>query len=263
MLGSSTFQTRMQHTPVIGGPAPHSAERTARKLAGFALRHVASLGPGLQDGWCLDVGCGNGSITRQLAGGFRTVVGIDVEQDRLSDFQATIEDDPRYRVLRMSADAIGFPNGTFPFVTSFEVLEHVPNVQASVNEIVRVLQPGGTVVISVPQVWFPFENHGMFLNGRMVRQKIPLLPYVRPLHSRIAAARIFSSGELDRLFIGAGLQILETAYAAPQFERAAQASGSWERNFLFLRDFLERCEDTPVLKQLTGVSILKAYGKHI
>jgi hypothetical protein len=66
---------------------------------------------------------------------------------------------------------------------------------------------------------------------------------------------------LDNLFVGAGLETIETAYAAPQFERSGQAQGSWERNFRFLRGFLERCEGTPVLKQLTGVSILKAYGK--
>src|SRR5580700_7191662 len=45
--------------------------------------------------------------------------------------------------------------------TCFEVLEHVPDLQASVLEIIRVCKPGGTIVISVPQVWFPFENHGM------------------------------------------------------------------------------------------------------
>ncbi|HEV7666377.1 MAG TPA: class I SAM-dependent methyltransferase, partial [Chloroflexota bacterium] len=138
----------MQNTPVIGGPAPHSAERTARKLAGFALRHVPRTPASSDAAWCLDVGCGNGSITRQLGRTFSNIVGIDVEQDRLDDFHEQVEGDRRYHILRMSADAIGFPDAAFPFVTSFEVLEHVPDLQTSVEEIVRVIQPGGRLVIS-------------------------------------------------------------------------------------------------------------------
>src|SRR5439155_6894178 len=89
----------------------------------------------------------------------------------------------------------------------------------------------------------------------------PFLPYVRPLHSRLAAARVFTSDELDRLFVARGLRPLQTAYASPQFERAAADSGSWEHKFLLLRDLLERGERLPVLKHLVGVSMLKAYRK--
>jgi SAM-dependent methyltransferase len=251
----------MQHTPVLGGAAPRTAERTANKLSGFALRHVSSIRTDAPASWCLDVGCGNGFITTKVARAFQNMVGIDVEMDRLQDFQSAVRDDCRYRILRMSADALALPSNFFACVTSFEVLEHVPNLPGSVDEIVRVCRPGGIVIISVPQAWFPFENHGMFVNGRMIEEKIPLLPYIRPLHRRFAAARVFSSGDLDRLFLGRGLRLLETAYASPQFERAATDPHSWERRFVFLRDVLERCERTPVLKHLTGVSMLKAYQK--
>lgn len=247
------------HRPVLGGPAPYAATRTARKLAGFALRHVASIAS-LGGAACLDVGCGNGSITTRLANPFQRIIGIDVEPERLREFRLTVLGDDRYQVLWMSGDAVGFRDASFCMVTAFEVLEHVPNLQATADEMVRVCKPGGVVIISVPQVWFPFENHGIYLNGRTINQKIPLLPYIRPLHRKFATARVFSSGELDGIFISRGLRLVETAYAAPQFERAA-AGRSWERNFVFLRGMLDRCERTPILRELTGVSILKAYQK--
>lgn len=249
----------MEHTPVLGGPAPHAAVRTARKLAGFALRRVATNAhAGL--GLCLDVGCGNGSITSRLASRFERVVGIDVEPDRLSEFRRNVRGDERYEILRMSADALGFSDGTFCLVSAFEVLEHVPNLRATADEMVRVCKPGGFVVISVPQVWFPFENHGIYWNGRAIHRKIPLLPYIRPLHRRFGSARLFSARDLDILFVPRGLRLVETAYAAPQFERAA-ASPSWERKFQFLRGTLDICERLPILRELTGVSMLKAYEK--
>jgi len=56
---------------------------------------------------------------------------------------------------------------------------------------------------------------------------------------------------------------LKTAYAAPQFERAVENTHSWESRFAFLRNFLGSCETIPVLRELTGVSMLKAYRKAV
>lgn len=252
----------MQHTPVLGGTAPQTAQRTARKLSRFALKHVEGLGRAdVTDARCLDVGCGNGFITTHLAPAFGSVVGIDIEPERLDEFRHTVHGDPHFKVLWMSADALAFADAAFQLVTSFEVLEHVPDLEKTADEIVRVCSPGGVVAISVPQTGFPFENHGMVVGGRMINHKIPLLPYVRPLHRRLAAARVFSSAELDELFVGRGLELIETAFASPQFERAATQADSWERHFVFLRDFLEWSETVPGLRQVAGVSILKAYRK--
>ncbi len=91
--------------------------------------------------------------------------------------------------------------------------------------MVRVCRPGGIIVISVPQVWFPFENHGMRIGNRVYDGKIPLLPYIRPLHRKLSCARVFSSAEMDRLFVPKGMELLGTSYAAPQFERGRDAPG--------------------------------------
>ena len=101
------------------------------------------------------------------------------------------------------------------------------------------------------------QVHGRWLYPH----KIPLLPYIRPLHRKWSLARVFSSAEMDRLFISQGMELLGTSYIAPQFERAAAQANSWESKFSFLKTMLSRCENIPVLRALTGVSMLKAYRK--
>ena len=76
------MDTQIENTPVLGGTAPRQAQRTAQKLAGFALRSLGSIqfAPRLER--YLDVGCGNGFITEFVAPAFNEVVGIDVEERR-------------------------------------------------------------------------------------------------------------------------------------------------------------------------------------
>jgi SAM-dependent methyltransferase len=251
----------IQNMPVTGGTAPRHAWRTANKLAGFALNWVSSIPGNTERRRYLDVGCGNGFITELVAPDFDEVVAIDMEETRLQDFRAHVNGKSNFQILLMSAAKIDFPNEFFQFITSFEVLEHVPDLDASVLEMVRVCSPGGVIVISVPQVWFPFENHGVQIGTRFYGVKIPLLPYVRPLHRKYSVARVFSSTEMDRAFVSGGMKLLGTSYASPQFERAAAQANSWEGKFSFLRGLLGRCENIPGLRALTGVSMLKAYQK--
>ena len=251
----------IQNTPVLGGAAPRHAWRTAHKLAGVALRWSTAIEHPSTEQRYLDVGCGTGFITELVAPGFDEVVGIDIEEERLGEFRAYAGRTSKLKILQMSAATIEFPDEFFSFITCFEVLEHVADLDGTVREIARVCKRGGVIVISVPQVWFPFENHGARVRKRTFSGKIPLLPYIRPLHRRYSLARVFSSTEVDRLFVTKGMEMLETSYASPQFERAAAQPNSWESKFVFLSLILGRCEKIPFLRALTGVSLLKAYRK--
>jgi SAM-dependent methyltransferase len=251
----------IQNVPVTGGSAPRHAWRTANKLGGFALSWVGSIPRNSERRRYLDVGCGNGFITELVAPEFDDVVGIDTEETRLADFRAHVDGKSNFQISSMSAAKINFPSGFFQFITCFEVLEHVPDLDASTLEMVRVCSPGGIIVVSVPHVWFPFENHGVQIGTRFYERKIPLLPYVRPLHRKYSVARVFSSAEMDQSFVSGGMELLGTSYASPQFERAAARANSWEGKFSFLRGLLNRCENIPGIRALTGVSMLKAYRK--
>lgn len=251
----------IQNTPVLGETAPRNALRTATKLSGFALRWVNAVPRASKDRRYLDVGCGNGFITELIAPEFDEVVGIDVEETRLENFRAHANEKSNCRILSMSAAKIEFPSEAFPFITSFEVLEHVEDLETTVREMVRVCGRGGIIVISVPQVWFPFENHGAQIGKRVYPGKVPFLPYIRPLHRKFSLARVFSSREMDRLFLSKGMELLQTGYATPQFERAAAEADSWESKMVFLAHILGPCEKISGVRALTGVSMLKAYRK--
>ncbi|GMU80108.1 MAG: hypothetical protein AMXMBFR46_28930 [Acidimicrobiia bacterium] len=242
---------------VIGGPAPATATRTVQRLGGFAVAQCER--HGVHTDRYLDVGCGNGSITRYIAGRFTSVDAIDMEAERLASFRADVQGDDRFRILEGDAADLPYDARTFDLVTSFEVLEHVVDVDATIAGIVRVARPGGLIVVSTPQVWFPLETHGMRWRGREIEKKVPLLPYLRPLHRKLALARLFSSRELDRRFAAHGCTTLATGYAAPQFERQASGSKGWEARVRDIRPLLDACERIPGLRCIAGVSLLKAF----
>jgi SAM-dependent methyltransferase len=97
-------------------------------------------------GRVLDVACGTGYGTAMLG-----AVGVDVSLPALR-YAA------RYGALRVAADAARLPFATvFDAVVSFETVEHVADPEAFLAECVRVLRPGGRLLISTPNrdLWSP------------------------------------------------------------------------------------------------------------
>lgn len=95
----------------------------------------------------LDAGCGSGGMTRYLSR-FGRVTGIDLAPEALDLAQK--RDLPR--LARSSIGALPFLDGSFDVVTSFDVLYHL-NVQddsAALEDIHRVLRPGGIALIRLP-----------------------------------------------------------------------------------------------------------------
>ena len=57
---------------------------------------------------------------------------------------------PGISFLRMDSESLDCPDASFDCVISIEVLEHVSDVRKAIQEIVRVLTPGGTALITTP-----------------------------------------------------------------------------------------------------------------
>jgi len=79
-----------------------------------------------------------------------------VGSEYLGDKIAWGEEDAR-GVRNESITKLTFANNTFDYLLNFDVLEHVPDVNAALNEIYRVLKPSGTLLLSVP--FLPGEYH--------------------------------------------------------------------------------------------------------
>lgn len=101
----------------------------------------------------LDVGCGIGGATRRLATHFGSgsrVTGITLspKQAQRAAQLALDQGIPNADFKVMDALAMGFPDNTFDFVWACESGEHMPDKGKYVEEMVRVLKPGGTLVIA-------------------------------------------------------------------------------------------------------------------
>jgi SAM-dependent methyltransferase len=101
----------------------------------------------LVGGDVLDVACGTGYGSRLLARHAR-VSGVD------RDEEAVAKADPRSTGTFVVAEVppIPFPTDAFDFVVSFETVEHIANAIDFVREIRRVLRPGGTMLMSTPNM---------------------------------------------------------------------------------------------------------------
>ncbi|HVE68742.1 MAG TPA: class I SAM-dependent methyltransferase [Solirubrobacteraceae bacterium] len=123
-----------------------TGERVTTPAGGFNptwQRHVAAYrlcAPLLGPGTVLDLGCGIGHSYAELAP--RRTVGVDVEASAL----AGQERETHVADMR----ALPFPDASFASVLSVHSIEHVPDPERVLDEVVRVLEPGGAAVFVTP-----------------------------------------------------------------------------------------------------------------
>lgn len=91
----------------------------------------------------LEVGCGQGHLTKALAERGVDIVGIDANP-RAAEIAATA------RVRHMRAESLGFDDETFDVIVSVHAIEHIPPLEEALAEMARVLKPGGTAVYIYP-----------------------------------------------------------------------------------------------------------------
>ncbi len=155
----------------------------------------------------LDIGCGSGHIAAalaELAGPEGRVHAVDVRDQRLVEHG--------YAFHRVDGTALPFADASLDVVLSNHVIEHVgerPAQLRHLQEVRRVLRPGGLCYLAVPSRWVLVEPH----------VRLPLLSWLpRPARSpyvRLARRGAFYDCELPtrrrlrRLFAAAGLEAKE------------------------------------------------------
>lgn len=118
-----------------------------RLMAGF-FRRLESLLPDAAPGAVLEIGIGEGEVTRRVAARYpdALTVGVDLPDPEL----AARWDDVTGSGVFGDAAVLPFPDDTFDLVLAIEVLEHLPRPEAALAELARVARPGATAVLSVP-----------------------------------------------------------------------------------------------------------------
>jgi ubiquinone/menaquinone biosynthesis C-methylase UbiE len=109
-------------------------------------RAVLALIGELPPGRVLDYGCGYGDLTFAISRTHPDVIGVDVAPDRVAFARS------EYAPLRFevcAAQGLDFPDASFDIVTSVVVVPFVPDPGAYLDEVRRVLKPGGHLIIAM------------------------------------------------------------------------------------------------------------------
>ena len=190
-------------------------------------------------GRVLENGCGVGIYLERLAQHSQMAVGLEFELPRAQEAHQLAD-----YVVAAAGEAIPFPGATFDFILSHEVLEHVQDDRAAIEEMVRTLRPGGRIAIFVPNRGYPFETHGIYFRGRYRFGNIPLVNYLpRNLRNRLAPhVRVYTSQDVKRLFTGLPVQIVERTVIFGAYDNII---ARWPTFGRVLRGILQDLEKTP------------------
>ena len=139
--------------PYLHGYSPLEQDRL-RRQAEFA-EHTVYKNVDLSEVQnLLEVGCGVGAQTSILLRRFPKIkiTGIDLNEEQLDAAKATLEQQPlaagRYTIQKMDAQNMDFNAHSFDGAFLCWILEHVPDPLQILNEVRRVLRPGGVVYIT-------------------------------------------------------------------------------------------------------------------
>jgi SAM-dependent methyltransferase len=162
------------------------------------------VGPGTK---VIDVGCGAGRHSFEAFSRGADVIAFDQDAGELDNVSTLLRAmaetgqapaSASAETVKGDALALPYPDGTFDCVIASEILEHVPADDAAIDELIRVLKAGGTLVVTVPR-WLP-ERVCWLLSD--------------DYHSNEGGhVRIYRASKLRAKICGAGMAFNQTHYA--------------------------------------------------
>ena len=206
---------------------------------------LAAVG-GRLDGCLLEDGCGVGMYIKHLAPHVGSIIGLDYDHQRASEAH---QHSPQ--IVNGASEELPFPTNSFDAILSHEVLEHVRDDRSAVEEMLRVLKPGGVIAMFTPNLGYPFETHGVYWRGRYHFGNIPLVHYLPAAWRRklIPHVRVYSRADITGLFKGLPVKIRDRKIIFGAYDNIIYRSPILGK---FLRTILQWMEKTPL--QVFGLS---------
>jgi SAM-dependent methyltransferase len=185
-------------------------------------------------------GCGVGMYVAHLLPVSPWVIGLDIEFPRVRDTQAYTSN-----VVCGTGEHLPFVDNSQDLVINHEVLEHVSDDQAAIAEMVRVLKPGGRLVLFCPNRGYPFETHGIYWRSNYHFGNIPLVNYLpRSWRDKLAPhVEIYTRRDLAKLFEGLPVKFIQRTTIFGAYDNIIQRRPKLGKA---LRSFLQVLERTPL-----------------
>jgi SAM-dependent methyltransferase len=155
-------------------------------------------------GKILDFGAGDGYFADLIWDKKKIDVGLDISSSRIEEAKSVNV----YKTLKVyDGDTIPFKTNTFDSVISNCVLEHIPGIQNSVNEICRVTKPKGYFLTGVmTNNWERFQFGPQFFGNY----------YKKKMRKQQEHFNLFTVGKWDSVFEKAGFKIVKRiGYISP------------------------------------------------
>lgn len=147
----------MSHAPTVEDRA-----RTSHGTSGQAIYQMVARA--LRDqhagGTLVDIGAGTGSLWSFTRDQFRSYIGVDVV--RYDGFPA----DGQFCKVDLDSGRVDLPDESADVVACVETIEHVENPRALVRELVRLVRPGGLVVVTTPNQLSLLSKLGLLLKNQ-------------------------------------------------------------------------------------------------
>lgn len=210
------------------------------------LNMIRQAAPMIEGGRVLVDGCGVGMYVEKLGAFSDCVHGLDIEFERVVGAAKRLD-----RLVCGAGEFLPYASNSFDVVLSHEVIEHVQDDEAAVREMIRVLKPGGRLVLFCPNRWYPVETHGIYWRGRYHFGNIPLVNYLPdPLRNKLAPhVRAYTAGGLRKLFDGLPVKFIHHAVIFGGYDNLIARLGPLGK---LIRGGLYVLENTPL--QILGLS---------
>jgi ubiquinone/menaquinone biosynthesis C-methylase UbiE len=188
--------------------ADYDREYEAQTPGGYALRirrkKVLSLfdRPG---GAVLDVGCGPGVMAGEMMARGCSFWGVDPSSNMISICRSRFAESERVHFLKGDALQLAVPSGFFDAVLCMGVIDSVKDGRGAIREMLRVLKPGGTLIVTFTNIYSPYawwKNYVFYplvakwQNWRSKRSPHDIKPGRRNADTRVLYSRRASHGML-------------------------------------------------------------------
>ena len=148
----------------------------------------------------LDVGCGTGSLSFTLAANpaIGSITGVDVSPAYIA-YAMQHATDPRLTFQTADACALPLADASFDHAISMLVLHFVPNANAAVREMRRVIRPGGTAAAAV------WDARGGLISSRILLDTAAVIdPDANARRAKAFTRPMSRPGDLERAWRAAG-----------------------------------------------------------